>query len=109
MRRSALIRVSGRTPFHCAEADAEAAGWHELFQDGSADRSDGADHSVGDDARGLDDLIAGASERDAETAPVRVRPGVVPVEKPGQAGRSFRRVRNASAACRGRSRRWTGA
>ncbi|MER5687822.1 NAD-dependent epimerase/dehydratase family protein, partial [Streptomyces sp. NPDC002205] len=55
----ALVRVSGQGSFHCAGADAEAAGGHELVQDGSADRSDEVDHGVGDDARSLDDLIAG--------------------------------------------------
>lgn len=78
MRRSTLrllYTYRDRGSFHCAGADAEAAGGHELVQGGSADLPDEVDHGVGDDARSLDDLIAGASERDAETAPVRVRSG----------------------------------
>ncbi|MDH3038921.1 hypothetical protein [Streptomyces sp. TRM75561] len=71
----AFVCISGQGSFYCAGADAEAAGGHELVQDGSTDRPGKVDHGVGDDARGLGDLVAGALERDAEAAPVRVRSG----------------------------------
>jgi len=71
----ALVCVSGQGSFHCAGADAEAAGWHELVQDGSADCSDEVDHGAGDDARGLNDLVAGGSQGDGEAGPVRVCSG----------------------------------
>ncbi len=68
----AFVGVSGEWAFDCSGTDAEASAVHRLGQDRSAYGTDELDGAVLDDAGGLDELVAGGLEGDAETGPVWV-------------------------------------
>jgi hypothetical protein len=48
-----------------------------VVQDCAPDSADQVDAGVGDDARGVDDLVAGGVQRDGEACPVGSGRGVV--------------------------------
>src|SRR5262249_1435980 len=67
--------VAGQRPFDGAGADAQAAGGQEVVQNVAADGAGQVDGFCGDDAGGLDDLVAGGVQGDGEAGPVRVGAG----------------------------------
>ena len=63
--------VFGDRSFDHAWAGSGSSRRQEICQDGAADLADEVDGGPGDDAGGVDDLVAGGVERDGETGPVR--------------------------------------
>src|SRR5215470_4750716 len=71
----ALVGVAGQRAFDGSWADPQAAAGHGLIQDGVPDGTDEVDDCAGDDPGGLDDLVAGGLDGDAEAGPVGVGAG----------------------------------
>ena len=69
----------GDGAFHDAGADADTPWWQWVRQYGPADGADEVDGGFGDDAGGVDDLVAGGVQGDGEAGPSGLVSGAVPV------------------------------
>src|SRR4051794_32598231 len=67
----AFRAVFGDRAFHDAGADPGPACGQEVGEDGATNLADEVDAAFGDDAGGVDDLVAGGVQGDGEAGPVR--------------------------------------
>jgi len=68
-----LVTLGGDRSFDDAWVAPQPTVGHEVVQDVSADGADEVDDGVGDDAGGLDELVAGGAQGDGEAARRRDR------------------------------------